>query len=107
MFSKLKINAPMIKFLNFAAPGAFAAYILNNQRYVWSYVMYNRFSFLTQKPTAVMLAAVIAFSLLLLACSVAVDFVRRKLFKLCRIDKAADAVGRFIDNLLEKLAAKF
>lgn len=106
LFSKLKLNSPMIKLISFAAPGAFAAYILNNQRYVWSYVVYSRFSFLTQKPVIVMLAASIAFSLLFLACSVIADFVRRKLFKLCRIDKAADAVGRFIDNLLEKLAAK-
>ena len=69
--------------------------------------MLDRFSFLAEKPIVVMLAVTIGFSLLFLICSVLADYLRRWLFKVCRIDNAAEFFGRLIDSALEKLTGIF
>lgn len=78
-FSRLKLPQWAGRAVKFAAPGAFAAYLLNNQQFVWNYLN-NRFAQLAGKPALIMLAAVIGFSLAFLAGSVLLDWLRQRLF---------------------------
>ena len=43
-FSKLKLNNFMIKLTKFMAPAAFSVYVINDQKFVWSQIMQNRFA---------------------------------------------------------------
>ncbi len=79
-FAKLKLPHWAGRVIRFAAPGAFAAYLLNNQQFVWGF-LYNRFVRLAGRPLPLMLAGVVGFSLAFFVGSVLLDAARRWLFE--------------------------
>jgi len=102
-FSKLRFGPAWQKLISFAAPGAFAVYILNCQQFIWLYVMSGNFACLTDKPVYTIVLHILAFSFGFLLISVLVDWVRRKVFELLRIPQLAVYITNSASKALGKL----
>ena len=82
LFSRLKLGKLAEKLIAFAAPGAFAVYILNMNRYIWKFYPTPPFvSWAGSSPLGV-IARAVAFSALFVAVSLIADYCRRQLFRL-------------------------
>lgn len=102
--SKLKVSERTSRVIEFCASGAFAAYILNCQQYIWTYVMKGRFVFLASMHSYIIPICVIAFSAVFIVTSILIDKVRAMVFRLLRVksfarwvdSRAAEIVNRLI-----------
>ena len=107
LFSKLRFGKRMRAVIGFAAPGAFAVYLLNTHPDIWSMVLQERFTALAEQPAPLMLAGVIGFALAFTAAALLIDRLRRALEELLHIRAAAEAaeafVGRCVDWIGERL----
>lgn len=106
-FSKLRFPAIGQKLIAFAAPGAFAVYLLNNQFHVWKHVMTGNFAHLAALSPVWILIRAVGFTLAFVVLAVCVDWVRQKVFAALRVKQAAafaaDAFDRFLDRCVGKL----
>lgn len=91
-FSRLKLNKILLKIVEFAAPSAFAVYLLNTNNLVWEYIMRNIFLNLTNAYILKFLFIPIIFSLLFVIVSVLIDKVRLLLFKLFHVSSLIDRI---------------
>lgn len=105
LFSKIRFSAILKKITSFLAAGAFSAYIINCQKFVWIYVMWGRFVYLADKPLGTIFIHTITFSLAFVVASVLVDHVRIWFFKLFRIRQLADRFVMIIDRIVSRLTA--
>ena len=105
-FSKLTFGPGMRRCIAFAAPAAFAAYILNCHKIVWVHMIANHFSWLAAQSLPFLVGYVLLFSLLFVGASILIDRVRIALFDLLRIRRLADAVTRLMDRALTKLTLR-
>ena len=103
LFARLRPGGALRAVIGFAAPGAFAVYLLNTHICVWTLVIGDRFAPLAQGGVARMLLAVAGFALAFTVVSVAIDFVRQKLAKLLRVGAAARAVGGWVGRAADRL----
>lgn len=92
-FSKLRFHRVIEKVIAFAAPGAFAVYLLNNQFHVWKHVMTGNFVHLAPLPPVQILLRVVGFTLGFVVMAVCLDWVRQKLFAALRVKQAAAALA--------------
>lgn len=83
-FSKIQFKY-LKKIITFAAPSTFAAYILNDQRFVKEHMMYQKFSAWSGIHSYIIPAKVFAFAGAFVVCSIFFDKVRDRLFQLFRI----------------------
>lgn len=104
-FSKLTFGPLLRRLISFAAPAAFAAYILNCHKLVWAHVVANQFAWLAAQPLPVLVGYVVLFSLVFVGVSVLIDRIRIALFDLLRLRKAADRLTASVDRVLTKLTA--
>lgn len=93
------------RLIAFGAKGAFAVYLLNNQRFVWRYVMDKNFVFLTEKPAVVLIGAVLAFALCFVGAAILIDNVRLFLFGVLGTNRMVQKLSDGIDKCLEKIKA--
>lgn len=106
LFMKLSVAEPMRKIISFAAPAAFAAYILNNNPVVWSHVMKNLFIPIAGKQTLIIVLCVLLFSVAFLTLSILIDKIRIFIFNLVRLQKWLDYIVRAAEKTLDKVAAQ-
>ncbi len=104
LFSRLRPGKAAEKVIAFAAPAAFAAYILNNQMHIWKYGMSHRFDFLAARSPAVIAAVVLGFSFCFLCVSILLDRIRIALFDLLHVRKAADRVVNTVHRFVQRIA---
>lgn len=84
LFSRMKFPRTVSKWITALAPGAFAVYIINTQKYVWDGYLQDRFvSWAFSSPLGIAVRA-LAVSALFVAVSLIVDWLRRRLFGLFR-----------------------
>ena len=84
LFSRLKFPRAVSKWITALAPGAFAVYLINTQKHVWEGYLRDRFvSWAFSSPLGIFVRAV-AVSALFVAVSLAVDWLRRRLWGLFR-----------------------
>ena len=106
-FSKLRFHPVLQKLIAFAAPGAFAVYLLNNQIHIWRNVMTGKFAHLAAASPVHILIRVTAFAFSFVVMAVVIDWVRQKVFAALRVKEAAafatDAFDRFLDRCVGKL----
>ena len=95
LFDKLKPGPILQKIIGFAAPAAFAVYIVNVQQHYWTYSMEDRFSSWAQSSVVGLTMRVITFAALFVTVVTVVDYLRRKLFQLLRI---REMLNRLIDS---------
>lgn len=93
LFSRLKPSAFFRKLIAFAAPGAFAAYILNVHSLVWKW-MHERFAPWGTSSTAGLVIRVVGFSFLFVAAVTVIDHFRRKIFDFLRIKQLLHALAK-------------
>ncbi|MBQ9551382.1 MAG: acyltransferase [Clostridia bacterium] len=103
LFAKLRLPSKMVKIVKFAAPGAFAVYIINVQYYVWNYVMKGNFAFLAKSPLYEALLVIIGFALLFVAVSVTADHFRQVLFRAVRLNKLTVFIENRVNLILDRL----
>lgn len=103
-----KISFPKVikKIIGFLAPGAFAVYIINNQRFIWEYVMVDRFSYLASSLSTVLVRDVLVFSVMFVVISILIDRVRMVVFSILKINYIAGKVSEGIDKVLFLIKAK-
>lgn len=100
-FARLRPGKALRAVIGFAAPGAFAVYLINTNRFVWTLVMKERFAPLAEKPAAAMICAVLGFALAFTAVSVGIDALRQALVRLLRIRKLAEAADRVVTRCVD------
>lgn len=98
LFSKLRINKITQKIVAFAAPGAFAAYILNTHPLILKYIIDKQFLPIIDRNFLVIWLAVLVYSLCFLIISIFIDKIRMLIFNLLHIRQI---VNKFI-NFAEK-----
>ena len=106
LFSKLTFGPGMQRVISFAAPAAFAAYILNCHKLVWAHVVANKFTPLAAEALPVLVGYVVGFSLLFVGGSILLDRVRIFVFDLLRLRRAADRLAALADRALTKLSSR-
>ena len=84
-FSKLRIGGWMKKVVAFAAPAAFAVYILNCHGIVWAHMIYWKFISWAACPAYELVIRVLAFSLAFLVAGILIDRVRIWIFDRLRV----------------------
>lgn len=102
-FSKISFPLWSEKAIAFMAKGAFAVYLLNNQRFVWKYVMDKNFVFLTEKPAVVLVGAVLGFAACFVVVAILIDHIRMFLFLILGINTLAKKLSDGIEKGLEKV----
>lgn len=103
LFSRIKISPKLVKVLQFAAPGAFAVYIINTQQYVFKHLMYGRFEFLCNSPIYLHLTITFGFAALFVIASIIMDYFRRQLFRILRINSLTLKAEAIIERLFERI----
>lgn len=82
LFSRFRFGGGLAKCIAAAAPGAFAVYLLNTQRFVWDGYMDNHFAaWAGNSPLGIVLRVVLTALGLTLA-SLVIDWLRRQFFRL-------------------------
>lgn len=97
-FSKITFPRWCEKAIGFAAKGAFAVYLLNNQRFVWKYVMDKNFVFLVEKPAVLLVIAVLGFAACFVATAILIDHARLFLFRILGINKIVQKLSNGIEK---------
>ena len=105
IFSRLKFNNMWEKIIKYAAPSAFAAYLLNNQRFFWNNVMNGLFINISNRSIIIIFIYTFGFSIAFLIMAILVDRVRIRIFKLLKIQKISIKIQNTIHLLLNKIAA--
>ena len=82
LFARLRFGKLAQRLIALAAPGAFAVYLINTQRFVWDEYMYDHFvSWAGHSPVGIVLWVVLA-ALGFTLVSLAIDWLRQWLFRL-------------------------
>ena len=99
-FSKLSFYPWLKKLISFSAAGAFAAYILNCQSFVWQFGMEGKFTYLADKKLVVLFFHTIVFAFAFLVVSIVIDHIRIWLFQVFRVNQFAKWIVTRADRLL-------
>lgn len=103
LFSRLQLPGFARKFTVFAAPGAFAVYLLNTQRFVWRHIMLDNFAYLADSPLHVIFLHIGIFTCIFVLLAVSVDFLRQKAFKMLKINTLSARMIAAIERMLERI----
>lgn len=82
LVSRFRPGKRISRLISFAAAGSFAVYIINTQSFIWNYYMDKHFESWAQNSTYGLLVRVLATAFVFVFVSVAVDYLRRRLFDL-------------------------
>lgn len=104
-FSKVKFNNIIKIIIKFLAPGTFAIYILNSQKFIWDYIMRDTFVFLYESSLIKIFIFIVGFSLMFALIAMLIDRIRMVIFKLCRIDKLSKKIEEILDKTVDKIAS--
>ena len=89
LFSRMRFSQWQKNCIRFAAPGAFAVYILNCHSYIWKHMLSGKFSQYASQGIGTMVFHVIAFSVAFVVAGIVIDYLRRKVFVFLHIDQLA------------------
>ena len=92
LFAGMTVPKWLRKVTAFAAPGAFAVYLLNCNSFIWDRFVVNRFGFLAERTLGEMVLTVLGTSAAFVLVSVTADALRQKLFRLLGVKKHAQNV---------------
>jgi len=106
LFSKLKVNPTLKRIISFAAPSAFAIYLLNNQIFIWDYVMKDLFVTMANQTAIKILVCSIGFSLGFGIFSILIDKIRIKLFKIGKVKNLAARIAYYINKVITKIVVR-
>ncbi len=99
VFAKMHIPICIQKIISFAAPAAFAVYIVNVQECIWVYFMKDRFIHWSAGSPAGIIVRTCSFALLFILAVVLSDFCKRRLFHFLKISHCLQK----LENALRKV----
>lgn len=102
LFSKIKVNEKISKYIKLITSTSFAVYLVNCHPIFFQAILKDMFISYCDKPVFVILFNVLKFSLIFCVFVMAFDILRNKLFKLCKVDKLAEK----IEDMLRKAVSK-
>jgi len=102
LFSRMQFCNILKRVIAFAAPGAFAVYILNNHPLIWANIMDNAFVYLENDHPLVILAHIILFSIIFVAASILIDRLRIFIFEICRLNRLFIKIETISNRFLTK-----
>lgn len=105
-FKRIHFSKTCRSIISFAAPTAFAVYILNCHYYIWKYIMNDLFINIANKSFLKVAIYPLAFSLLFVILTVFVDRFRILIFKILKIDKIVSLISKKV-SILFKASTKF
>ena len=103
-FSKMKLHNISKKIIKFAAPSAFAVYLLNNHRLIWQYVMKNLFVDISKQSILIIFAYVVGFSILFVIGSILIDRIRMLIFKIINVNALSNRIADSINKIITKMS---
>ena len=103
LFSRLSLPRWLEKAVDFCAPGAFAAYLLNTHMVMWDHVLPGRFAYLGVGGASTLLAVSLGFSLAFVAASVLIDRLRQALFRLLHVRQGTERFACWLRRTVGKL----
>ena len=103
LFSRLKLPRRAEAVVRFAAPGAFAVYLLNTHPLFWTQFIAGRFQYLQNGGPMALFLTVTAFALLFVICSVLIDAVRQRLFRFLGIPKLTKWADGKLNAALDRM----
>lgn len=103
-FSKIRFNNGMKKTIKFAAPSAFAVYLINNHPLMWEYVIKDSFVNLSNSSLIKIFTCVVGFSTMFVILSILIDKLRIYIFNICKVKTLTKKIELLLDNILTKLA---
>lgn len=95
-------NEKAQKIIKAAAPSAFAVYLIHVNNIVFSLNLWDKLRILCEKPIIVMILGVFANAAGIFVICIAVDFLRRLLFKLWNINRVINKASDFLVNKISK-----
>lgn len=105
-FSKMHIKSVTQKIITFAAPGAFAAYILNTHPLILQYTIDKIFVPIIDRNFILIWIAVLTFSFCFLILSILIDRIRILIFKLLHVRQVADKLVKSSEKCLWWIAKR-
>lgn len=107
-FLRLKLGDFSRKCVCFFAPLSFSVYLIHTHPLVFNHIIGGNFSFLGREPWYVLVGGVLTSTFGIYLICTLVDFLRKNLFQLCKIDclsRQMDQiiVGRRINRVFEKV----
>lgn len=107
LFSRLQVPNSIKKWIRFAAPGAFAVYLINCHNSVLDAYVRFRFQWLGALPVLEFVSWTLLISVVFVAACLCADFLRQKLFGILRVkalaQKVMDMVMLATDCVMKKL----
>ncbi len=101
LFSRIQLPRALSAVAAFLSPLSFAVYIIHEHLVIRQHFMPNRFRVIgTYNPVLLVLAVLGCAIAIFLVCAL-VEFVRDKLFKVCKIHTLVNQVGAWIDTKLK------
>ena len=101
LFAGIRPGKRLCAVIGFAAPGAFAVYLINTHPYFWTLVLKDRFTALGAGPAWKMLGGLLGFALAFTVAALLIDKLRQLLVKLLRIRTATEAVERLAERCVD------
>lgn len=103
-FSNIKVNNKiLVKLINFVTPTIFSVYIIHVHPVVFWKILKDAFIGLTEYNLFVSFVLIIAISLAIFIGCIALDYIRIIIFKLLKINKLCDKLGKNITKLIENV----
>lgn len=102
LFSRIKLNEKIGKYIKLITMTSFSVYLVNCHPIFFQAILKDMFISYFDKPVLVILFNVLRFSLIFCVFVMVFDILRNKLFKLCRVDKLAEGM----ENILRKAVGK-
>lgn len=91
-FSKFKLSNTITKIIRFAAPSAFAVYIINTHPLYWNNELKNRFAAAEFRRFSVFFPRVLIYVFSFVIISILIDKVRQCIFKKLRLQKKIEVL---------------
>ncbi len=82
LFARFRFGGQLRTLLAWAAPGAFAVYLINTQQFVWDGYMFNHFAAWAGNSPLGIVVRVVLTALGFTLASLVIDWLRRQLFRL-------------------------
>ena len=100
IFSQLKINRYLRKFIIFFSPAAFGVYVIHTQRLVWNYFLKYSFLFITYFIFPYIIIFVILSAFFIFTACLFIERIRLFIFNVFKIDKAISIIQNKVDSLI-------
>lgn len=107
LFSKLQLRSWLTKLVKFAAPGAFAVYLLNCHDVVMNGMLVDKFAQFSGESLVLLTLRVMGFSIAFVVASILLDYFRQLLFKWLNIKEMARRITGIVERILNYMIKKW